>query len=319
MCLSVFENLAAATPIHRFSVGITDDVRHASLPVKRDSLPSAEALPAGTRQCLLWGIGGDGTVGANKAAIKLIADHTNLHAQGYFSYDANKAGGLTLSHLRFGPTPFEAPYLITEAEYIACHNPTYVRRFNMLSPLRQDATFVLNCPWKTVDELNERLPALMRKQLAEKNAQFYVIDASAIARQSGIGSYINMVLQAVFFALSGVLDVNLAVKLLKDSIVKMYKRKGDEVIAKNIRAVDMSCDPALLCKVNYPRDAWCALVPTPDEEQRRAQIPRRARALQRGAVRADQPLRRRRHSGLTIPTWWRGPDRHSTALQAWHR
>lgn len=230
MVAAVFDNLVASSPVRRFVVGIEDDVRHTSLKVVQGVMPSADVLPAGTRECLLWGIGGDGTVGANKAAIKLIADETDLHAQGYFAYDANKSGGLTVSHLRFGPQRFEAPYSVQAAQYIACHNSTYVHRFDLLANLQPGGIFVLNCPWLTVAELDQHLPVRLRKQIAERNAQFYVIDATKIARETGIGPYINQILNTVFFALSGVVEVNRAIELVKQSIVKMYKRKGEDVV-----------------------------------------------------------------------------------------
>lgn len=261
MVLAVYKNLISKSPKNHFTVGINDDVMHTSL----DVTEHINTLPEGTRQCLLWGIGGDGTIGANKTAIKLIADHTELHSQGYFSYDAFKSGGLTLSHLRFGPTVFEAPYLVSaHADYVACHNQTYVNRFpNLVSALKQEGTFVLNCPWTTLEELNNNLPAKLRKSIAEKKAAFYVIDASKIARDCSIGPYINMVLQAVFFYLSNVLPVKEALELLKGSIKKMYSKKGDAIVQQNIAAVDKSLDPAALIKVAYDEKAWLALKEEP--------------------------------------------------------
>nr|AAM53401.1 pyruvate:ferredoxin oxidoreductase [Mastigamoeba balamuthi] len=253
--IAVYRNLASASPKNRFSVGIVDDVTHNSL----DMGEHVDALPQGTKQCLLWGIGGDGTIGANKTAIKLIADHTELHAQGYFAYDANKAGGLTVSHLRFGPTRFEAPYLVNDSNYVACHNFSYVHRFNLLSSLRTGGTFVLNCPCRTVEELDTALPVRLRREIARRQAKFYVIDATKIAKDNGMGPFINMVLQAVFFYLSHVLDVNEAVALLKKSIQKMYARKGEEVVRKNVASVDASLDPKALLHIEYPADRWLAL------------------------------------------------------------
>jgi len=254
MCLAVYKNLVNPTPKNHFTVGIIDDVTNTSLVVDEH----IDTIPAGTRQCLLWGIGGDGTVGANKNAIKLIANNTEMHAQGYFAYDANKAGGLTVSHLRFGSTIFEAPYLITDSDYIACHKTNYISRFNLLRTLKPGGTFVLNCPWRTVEDMDKFIPARLRKSIAMKKAKFYVIDATKIAKEAQMGPFVNNVLQAVFFFLSGVLEVSIAINLLKTSIKKMYKRKGPEVIQKNINAVDMSLDPAALVSVQYP-PSWAEL------------------------------------------------------------
>ncbi|KAH3763500.1 pyruvate NADP oxidoreductase [Pelomyxa schiedti] len=254
MALAVFKNLLSAAPKNHFTVGIIDDLTNTSLSVTEH----IDVIPTGTRQCLLWGIGGDGTVGANKNAIKLIANNTGLHAQGYFAYDANKAGGLTVSHLRFGPTPFEAPYFISDSDYVACHKTNYISRFNLLRTLKQGGTFVLNCPWRSVSELDQFLPARLRKAIALKRAKFYTIDGTRIAKEAQMGPFVNNVLQAVFFFLSGVLEVDVAINLLKTSVKKMYKRKGPEVIQKNINAIDMSLHPDALVAVAYP-DSWAAL------------------------------------------------------------
>lgn len=262
-CVAVFENLQSPTPMSRFTVGINDDVSHRSLPPCRDTtFKNSDALPAGTQECVFWGIGGDGTVGANKTAIKLIAKHTSLHTQGYFSYDANKSGGLTLSHLRFGPTPFEAPYLISESDYCACHNPSYVKRFRVTANTRNGSTFLLNCPWKTTAELEQHLPASMLHDIATKHLNMFVIDASTIADECGLGSYVNMVLQTAFFRLSNVMPWKEAIDLLKKSVRQMYSRKGEEMINKNIRAIDMSCASDRLIKVAVP-ETWAK---APDEK-----------------------------------------------------
>eukprot|EP00727_Mastigamoeba_balamuthi_P008430 m51a1_g4209 putative pyruvate-flavodoxin oxidoreductase (1185) ;mRNA; r:54559-58934 len=276
MVLAAFKNLVSESPRNHFTVGIVDDVSMTSLEVAEH----IDTLPAGTRQCMLWGIGGDGTVGANKAAIKLIADNTALHAQGYFAYDANKAGGLTVSHLRFGPNRFEAPYLLNESDYVACHHPSYINRFDLLGTLRSGGTFVLNCPWKTIKELEDNLPKQLLRDIATKRAEFYVIDASRIAEEAGIGRYINMVLQAVFFFLSRVLDVGQALQLLKDSIKKMYLHKGPKVIEQNVSAVDKSLASEALLKVTYDASAWESL-PSEETVKETKLVPERLEAFNR--------------------------------------
>ena len=271
MCAAVLRNLGEAPDAMKagFTVGIEDDVTHKSLPYRE----GAELLPPGVRQCLVWGLGGDGTVGANKAAIKLVVNASNgvgkekgsgaagrVYGQGYFAYDANKSGGLTVSHLRFGPEPFEAPYGVLRCDYLACHHASYVRRFaGVLSPLRRGGTFVLNCPWKTLAELEAELPRGVRRDIAARGARFYVIDATEIAMEAGLGPYVNMVLQTVFFALSGVVNPpDRAVALLKDSVAHMYGSKGPDIVARNIRAIDTACDPQRLVEVVYPTEKWAS-------------------------------------------------------------
>ena len=256
MCAAVLRNLACDAPKTGFTVGIEDDVTHTSLEYREGD----DLLPCGTRQCLVWGLGGDGTVGANKAGLKLAVEAAGgaLYGQGYFAYDANKSFGLTVSHLRFGPEPFEAPYGVLHCDYLACHHASYVRRFpGLLGPLRRGGTFVLNCPWRTVAALEAELPAGLRRGIAARQARFYVVDASGLAREAGLGPYVNVVLQTVFFALSRVVEpAERAVGLLKDSVARMYGSKGPDVVARNIRAIDLACDPQRLVEVAYPADAW---------------------------------------------------------------
>merc|ERR1719204_1558551 len=185
----------------RFNVGITDDVTFTSLPppeVFHDSVPE------GTKQCIFWGLGSDGTVGANKEAIKTISDNTDHHAQGNFFYDSKKSGGVTNSHLRFGPKEIKARYKIMEADYIACHNRSFIGKFDLTEELKPGAIFVLNAPYKTVADLEPRLPAKMKRDIASKNAQFYTVDATQLAMDIGLGPRINMVMQSVFYNLSEV-------------------------------------------------------------------------------------------------------------------
>lgn len=270
MCAAVLRNLASDTPKTGFTVGIEDDVTHTSLDYCEDDVD--DPLPCGVKQCLVWGLGGDGTVGANKTGIKLIVEAARggLYGQGYFAYDANKSGGLTVSHLRFGPQPFEAPYSVLGCDYLACHHASYVRRFpGLLGPLRRGGTFVLNCPWKKLADLEAEIPRSLRREVAVRRARFFVIDATEIAREAGLGPYVNMVLQTVFFALSRVVEpAERAVELLKDSVARMYGGKGPDVVARNIRAIDLAKDPQRLVEVAYPAEAWANDATTSDSEEK---------------------------------------------------
>ncbi|KAA6397532.1 MAG: Pyruvate-ferrodoxin oxidoreductase [Streblomastix strix] len=231
---AVFDNLLASKPKNHFTVGINDDVSFASIPIHED----LDSVSKGTVQALLWGLGSDGTVGANKEAIKLIGTNTDLFCQGYFEYDAKKSGGLTRSHLRFGPTKIDATYLVEHADYIACHHPGYVGFYQLLKAAKQGGTFVLNTAWTTLEDLEVHLSDDIKRDLATKKMKFYVIDAWKIAKETKIGNFINMIMQTVFFKLLNVIDVDHAIELLKKSVKKMYAKKGDEVINKNIAAID---------------------------------------------------------------------------------
>jgi pyruvate-ferredoxin/flavodoxin oxidoreductase len=231
--ISVFENLKQANPKDDFTVGIVDDVTFTSLPDRE----YVDLMPADTISCMFWGLGADGTVGANKQAIKIIGDHTDMYAQAYFFYDSKKSGGATISHLRFGNTPIKAPYLVNNANYIGCHNQSYVTKYNLIKTLRQGGTFVLNCQW-TPEELEKQLPGALRRQIAEKNANFYIIDAVKIARDLGLGGRINMIMQSAFFSLANVIPIEEAVAHLKDSVAKTYGSKGQKVVDMNNASVD---------------------------------------------------------------------------------
>ena len=231
--LAVYENLKRAEPKRDFTIGIVDDVTHTSLPVTE-----IETSPAGQTSAEFWGMGSDGTVGANKNSIKIIGHATDLYCQAYFVYDSKKSGGLTQSHLRFGKTPIRSPYLITKADFVACHNPSYVHKYDMVRNLKEGGTFLLNCPWDEAG-LEQNLPASMKRALAEKHARFYTIDAIGIARKLGLGSRTNTVLQAAFFALTGVIPIDQAVAEMKDAIYKTYyKKKGQAVVDMNCASID---------------------------------------------------------------------------------
>ncbi len=245
---AVFDNLKESQPKDHFTIGINDDVTHTSLEIKEEIYTEDPE----TIRCKFWGFGSDGTVGANKQAIKIIGDNTDLYAQGYFSYDSKKSGGVTVSHLRFGKRPIRATYLINTADYIACHKQSYVYRYDVLKGLKKGGTFVLNTSW---DEkgLDTYLPAKMKKYIAENDINFYIIDATKIAMDIGLGTRINMIMQAAFFKLANVIPVDDAVKYLKDSIKKTYGRKGEDVVKMNYEAVDRGINA--LIKVNVP-ESW---------------------------------------------------------------
>ena len=255
--LAVYENLKQEKPKGNFTIGIVDDVTHTSLPVTE-----IETSPAGQTSAEFWGMGSDGTVGANKNSIKIIGHATDLYCQAYFVYDSKKSGGLTQSHLRFGKTPIRSPYLITKADFVACHNPSYVHKYDMVRNLKEGGTFLLNCPWDEAG-LEQNLPASMKRALAEKHARFYTIDAIGIARKLGLGSRTNTVLQASFFALTGVIPIDQAVAEMKDAIYQTYyKKKGQAVVDMNCASIDHGLNE--LHQVQIP-ESWLSAQDTPAE------------------------------------------------------
>ncbi|MDY3987400.1 MAG: pyruvate:ferredoxin (flavodoxin) oxidoreductase, partial [Peptoniphilaceae bacterium] len=245
--LAVFRNMEKDEPKNHFTIGIEDDVTHLSL----DQSETLYIAEEGTKRCKFWGFGSDGTVGANKQAIKIIGDNTDMYAQGYFDYDSKKSGGLTVSHLRFGKLPIRSTYLLDEADFISCSKQAYVHQYDLLRGLKKGGTFLLNCTW-TPEELDEHLPGQMKRALAEKNIEFYLINATGIAQELGLGSRTNMIMQSAFFELSKVLPIEEAVAHLKDSIVKAYGHKGDDVVQMNYNAVDRGI--SALQKVEVPAE-----------------------------------------------------------------
>jgi len=245
--VAVYENLKKSEPKDQFTIGIVDDVRNTSLETVK-----IITEPAGTVRCKFWGFGSDGTVGANKSAIKIIGDNTNLYAQGYFAYDSKKSGGVTISHLRFGKNKIKSPYLISEADLIACHNQAYVTQYDLLKGLKKGGTFVLNCNWGK-DGLETELPAAMKRYLAENEIKFYIIDATHEAEKIGLGNRINMIMQAAFFKLAEVIPVDEAIGYLKKSVVESYGKQGEKVIRKNQESIDVGV--AGLIKIEVPA-AW---------------------------------------------------------------
>jgi len=237
MVKAVFDNLLDsridATPVNHFTVGINDDVSHTSLHVD----PDFSTEPANVVRALFYGLGADGTVGANKNSIKIIGEETDNYAQGYFVYDSKKSGSMTVSHLRFGPQPIRSTYLISSANFIACHQPAFLDRYEMLRALVPGGTFLLNTP-HSKEEVWSKLPTPVQETLLAKKAKFFVIDATRVARDSGMGGRINTIMQVCFFALSGVLPKDEAIDSIKNSIKKTYGKKGDEIVQKNLKAVD---------------------------------------------------------------------------------
>jgi pyruvate-ferredoxin/flavodoxin oxidoreductase len=245
---AVFENLKLQQPKDNFTVGIIDDVTHTSLDLGGD----IDTTPAGTKACKFWGLGSDGTVGANKNAIKIIGDHTDMYAQAYFAYDSKKSGGVTISHLRFGKQPIKAPYLINKADFIACHNQSYVHNYNVLEGLKKGGSFLLNCTWSE-QELNDNLPADMKRYIYEKEIKFYTIDAVGIAQEIGLGGRINMIMQSAFFKIADIIPAASAVQYLKDAVVKSYGHKGEKIVSMNHQAIDKGVTS--IVKVSVPA-AW---------------------------------------------------------------
>ncbi|KEH89034.1 pyruvate-flavodoxin oxidoreductase [Clostridium novyi A str. BKT29909] len=245
---AVFENLKQDEPKNNFTLGINDDVTHTSL----ETVEGIDVVAEGTTACKFWGLGSDGTVGANKSAIKIIGDHTDMYAQGYFAYDSKKSGGITISHLRFGKSPIKSPYLIQTPHFVACHNQSYVNKYDVLEGLRDNGNFLLNCIWNQ-EEVEEHLPAHMKRYIANHNINFYTIDAVKIAQEIGLGGRINMIMQAAFFKLANIIPIEDAVKYLKDAVVTSYGKKGEKVVNMNHAAIDQGV--GAIVKVEVP-ESW---------------------------------------------------------------
>ncbi len=248
MAKACFDNMLSLQPKNHFTVGIEDDVTNLSLEVTEE----INTANPDTRQCKFFGFGSDGTVGANKQAVKIIGDNTDLYAQAYFAYDSKKSGGLTVSHLRFGKDPIKSPYLINSANYIACHKSAYVLEYDLLDGISEGGTFVLNSPW-TLEDMEKHLPAAMKRAIAGKKVKFYNIDAVQLAQEVGLGGRINMIMQTVFFKLADIIPFEQAVDYLKASIKKTYGLKGDKIVNMNIAAVEKAA-PALK-EIKYP-ESW---------------------------------------------------------------
>ena len=241
---AVFDNLSAAEPRNHFTIGINDDVTHLSLPVG----PAMNTEPEGTISCKFWGLGSDGTVGANKNSIKIIGETTDMYCQAYFEYDTKKSFGITKSHLRFGKKPISSTYYVSHADFIACHNQTYLTKYDIISELKPHGSFLLNCEWKE-EELEAKMPGEILKYIAENDIKFYIIDANKESQALGLGNRSNMVLQAAFFKLAKVIPVEDAVEHMKAAVKKTYALKGEKVVNMNIAAVDAGINALVEVKV----------------------------------------------------------------------
>lgn len=260
--VAVYDNLKADKPKDGFTVGIVDDVTFKSLELGAD----VDTTPAGTTACKFWGLGSDGTVGANKSAIKIIGDKTDMYAQAYFAYDSKKSGGITMSHLRFGKQPIKSPYLINKADFISCSQQSYANKYDLLAGLKPNGTFLLNCTW-TEAELEEKLPAAMKRYIADNNINFYIVNAVKIAHDLGLGGRFNMIMQSAFFKLANIIPLESAVKYLKDAVVDSYGNKGQKIIDMNNAAIDHGIEASV--KVAVPA-SWKTAV---DEAAATKEVP----------------------------------------------
>ena len=260
MCKAVLDNLKAEKPKNHFTIGIDDDVTFTSL----DYDPTFSAEPEGVHRAMFWGLGSDGTVGANKNSIKIIGDATDNYAQGYFVYDSKRAGARTISHLRFGQTPIRSTYLINRSDFVGCHNFSFLEKYDMLGPLNQGGTFLLNSPYGA-DEVWDHLPRRVQEQLIEKQARFYVIDAYETAKKLGLGVRINTIMQAAFFKISGILPEDESIELMKEFAKKTYGKRGDKVVQMNYDAIDAGITGVQ--EVNYPKEVTSTIeMPPPVPE-----------------------------------------------------
>ena len=246
--IAVYRNMESETPKKRFTVGIVDDVTHLSLDIKENP----DTAPEGTTSCKFWGLGADGTVGANKNSIKIIGDHTDMYAQAYFAYDSKKSGGLTVSHLRFGHKPIKSTYYISKADFVACHKPSYVNEYDMVQDVKPGGSFLLNCQWSD-EELDKHLPAKMKKYIAENNINFYTIDGVKLGKEIGLGNRINTILQSAFFSIANIIPAEQAIQYMKDAATKSYSKKGQKIVDMNHAAIDRGAQE--YHKVNVP-ESW---------------------------------------------------------------
>ena len=248
---AVYDNLAKDAPKDHFTIGIVDDVTGLSLEEK----PAPDTAAPGTISCKFWGLGGDGTVGANKNSIKIIGDHTDKYIQAYFQYDSKKTGGVTISHLRFGDNPIKSPYYITKADFVACHNPSYIKKgYKIVNDVKPGGTFLLNCQWSP-EELETHLPAEVKAYIAKNNIRFYTVNAIDKAREIGMGKRTNTILQSAFFALAGILPIEEAVDYMKYMAKKSYMKKGEDVVNMNYAAIDAGVNA--IVKIDVPA-AWAS-------------------------------------------------------------
>ena len=255
--ISVYNNMNAEKPKTEFALSINDDVTNLSL----DVTESPDTTPKGTTSCKFWGLGSDGTVGANKDSIKIIGDNTDMYAQGYFFYDSKKSGGITVSHLRFGSSPITSTYLINKANFVACHNPSYVTKYDMVQDIVPGGTFLLNCIWSP-EELDKQLPAKMKRYIAENNINFYTINGIKIAEEVGLPGRASTILQSAFFTIANIIPVDKAIELMKKAVVKKFSKKGEAIVNANCNGIDRGSKE--IVKIDVP-ESWKNAV---DEEKK---------------------------------------------------
>ena len=255
--ISVYNNMNAEKPKTEFTLSINDDVTNLSL----DVTESPDTTPKGTTSCKFWGLGSDGTVGANKDSIKIIGDNTDMYAQGYFFYDSKKSGGITVSHLRFGSSPITSTYLINKANFVACHNPSYVTKYDMVQDIVPGGTFLLNCIWSPED-LDKQLPAKMKRYIAENNINFYTINGIKIAEEVGLPGRASTILQSAFFTIANIIPVDKAIELMKKAVVKKFSKKGEAIVNANCNGIDRGSKE--IVKIDVP-ESWKNAV---DEEKK---------------------------------------------------
>ena len=255
--ISVYNNMNAEKPKTEFTLSINDDVTNLSL----DVTESPDTTPKGTTSCKFWGLGSDGTVGANKDSIKIIGDNTDMYAQGYFFYDSKKSGGITVSHLRFGSSPITSTYLINKANFVACHNPSYVTKYDMVQDIVPGGTFLLNCIWSP-QELDKQLPAKMKRYIAENNINFYTINGIKIAEEVGLPGRASTILQSAFFTIANIIPVDKAIELMKKAVVKKFSKKGEAIVNANCNGIDRGSKE--IVKIDVP-ESWKNAV---DEEKK---------------------------------------------------
>ena len=244
--ISVYQNMDNHRPKKTFTIGIEDDITKLSLKIKENP----DTTPKGTHSCKFWGLGADGTVGANKNSIKIIGDHTEMYAQGYFSYDSKKSGGVTISHLRFGKKKIKSTYYVNKADFVACHNASYIDKYEMVQDLKPGGTFLLNCAWLG-EELEEKIPAAVKRFIAKNDIKFFTIDATSVAKELGLGGRVNTILQSAFFKLAKIIPVDDAVKFMKDAATKSYGKKGEKIVAMNHNAIDRGMTDVVKVKVPF--------------------------------------------------------------------
>lgn len=254
--ISVYNNMNAEKPKTEFTLSINDDVTNLSL----DVTESPDTTPKGTTSCKFWGLGSDGTVGANKDSIKIIGDNTDMYAQGYFFYDSKKSGGITVSHLRFGSSPITSTYLINKANFVACHNPSYVTKYDMVQDIVPGGTFLLNCIWSP-EELDKQLPAKMKRYISENNINFYTINGIKIAEEVGLPGRASTILQSAFFTIANIIPVDKAIELMKKAVVKKFSKKGEAIVNANCNGIDRGSKE--IVKIDVP-ESWKNAV---DEEK----------------------------------------------------